>query len=397
MQLLTLTLRCAILASAAHLIQATDVSATNASDADASLDVDTIQTSIFANPTTPIITFTSSRRANTTAFSSTQATTATNKTSIFDCCSDLSCSDNSICPCCSDQSCSDLTKCSSCCPDHCSDTSVCLPPCCSDTSCPDMTQCLPSCCHTQSCVDMTTCYPCCNDMSCSDFSVCYAPIPAIVCDPKLQQNIAPLNFVIFQASDGDWLSLGDTAFIMARFPDGVCNLPDPYTLGDQCTPKIEVALRISVGGKQQNGLVLNAARDLRKIETDYNILFEDQPEFHDQLTNRFAYAWIYLLQVDAGISTTNLDVNWIQIPKSCNRNITFNNSKITYATHSLTPNVTIDTLPPQIASVYSTSKSGNFTAGSFIDIVVKFSKDVDFSPLPDIYSQVLPLFLSIWN
>jgi hypothetical protein len=135
------------------------------------------------------------------------------------------------------------------------------------------------------------------DMSCSDFSVCYAPIPAIVCDPNLQQNIAPLQFVIFQASEGDWLSLGDTAAIMARFPDGVCNLPDPYTLGEQCTPKIEVSLRKSVGGKQQNGLVLDAAGDLRKIESDYNILFEDQPEFLDQLTNGVACAWVFLLQL----------------------------------------------------------------------------------------------------
>eukprot|EP00291_Cryptomonas_curvata_P009097 CAMPEP_0172190890 /NCGR_PEP_ID=MMETSP1050-20130122/23372_1 /TAXON_ID=233186 /ORGANISM="Cryptomonas curvata, Strain CCAP979/52" /LENGTH=835 /DNA_ID=CAMNT_0012865829 /DNA_START=620 /DNA_END=3127 /DNA_ORIENTATION=- len=175
---------------------------------------------------------------------------------------------------------------------------------------------------------------------------------------------------------------------MARFPDGVCNLPDPKMLGDQCTPKIEVALRISKDGKPQNGLVLDAARDLRKLETDFNIFFEDQPEFLDQSMNGFAYAWVFPLQVDEGISTTNLDVNWIQIPKSCNQNITFNNSKIMYSTHSLIPNITIDTLPPQIASVYSTAKSGNYTAGSFIDIVVKFSKDVDFSALPDIYSQV---------
>ncbi len=50
--------------------------------------------------------------------------------------------------------------------------------------------------------------------------------------------------------------------------------------------------------------------------------------------------------------------------------------------------VTIDTLPPEITGVYSTAKGGNYTAGDYIDIVVKFSKDVSFSPLPDIYSQV---------
>jgi hypothetical protein len=145
-----------LLASAAHLIQATNVSDINASVVNASFDVGINQNSIFANPTTPIVTLTS-RRANTAALSSTQATNATNNTKKIDCCSDLSCSDNSICSCCSDQSCSDMTKCSSCCPEDCSDTSICLPTCCSDKSCSDITQCLPSCCNTQSCVDMTIC------------------------------------------------------------------------------------------------------------------------------------------------------------------------------------------------------------------------------------------------
>ena len=87
-------------------------------------------------------------------------------------------------------------------------------------------------------------------------------------------------------------------------------------------------------------------------------------------------------------ATANLDVNLIQIPKSCNQNITFNNSNIMYSKHSLIPNITIYTLPPQKAIVYSTAKSGNFTALSFMDILVKFSKDVDFLALPDFYSQV---------
>ena len=258
--------------------------------------------------------------------------------------------------------------------------------CCDDFSCSDNSIC--PCCGTQTCWDMTYCTPCCIDQSCTDISVCISPIAAVYCDPSLQKNLAPTKFVIFQASEGDSLSLGDTAFLMARFPDGVCNMLDPGTLGDQCVPKIQVALRITADGRTQNGKILEAARDLNKLQSDYNVQFSDQPEFLDQLTNGFSYPWVFVLQVEAGISTTDLDVNWMDIPKACNRNVTFNNTRLNFPNHELIPNVSIDTLPPQVVSVFSTAKGGNYTAGSFLDIVIKFSKDVDFSPLPDIYSQV---------
>ena len=308
------------------------------------------------------------------------------------CCDDQSCSDNSECPCCNDGSCQDMTQCHCCMSNNCPDMTICQSTCCIDQDCFNMTQCTAECCSDLSCSDNSLCYPCCNDQSCTDLSVCVAPIPTYTCDPALQKNLAPIKFVIFQASEGDSLSLGDTAFLMARFPDGVCNMPDPGMLGDQCLPKIEVALRITANGKTQNGLVLDAARDLSTLQNDYNVQFSDQPEFLDQITSGFSYPWVFVLQVDAGVATPDLDVNWMQIPKACNRNITFNNTKLNFRAHELIPNVSIDTLPPNVAAVYSTAKAGNYTAGAFIDIVVKFSKDVDLSQLPDIYSQVCFVF-----
>ena len=122
----------------------------------------------------------------------------------LDCCSDQSCADNSLCPCCSDGSCADMTKCYPCCASQtCSDWTVCLQACCNYYSCDDMTQCLAPCCSSQSCSDMTQCYPCCNDQSCEDSSVCIAPVAAAPCDPNLQRNLAPTQFVVFQAQSGE--------------------------------------------------------------------------------------------------------------------------------------------------------------------------------------------------
>ena len=50
--------------------------------------------------------------------------------------------------------------------------------------------------------------------------------------------------------------------------------------------------------------------------------------------------------------------------------------------------MTIDTLAPTITSVYTALKSGNYSAGDYIDIIIAFSKPVTFSELPDIYSDV---------
>ena len=128
---------------------------------------------------------------------------------------------------------------------------------------------------------------------------------------------------------------------------------------------------------------------MQSVQDLYNVDFSWQPEFYDQDGN-FVLPWIFLLQVDAGMVTTSLDVNWIYIPKACNTSaVSFNNSKINYPSNTLTPKVTIDTLPPAVTLVYSTEKAGNYTAGHYINVVVKFSKDVGFSQLPDIYSQVI--------
>ena len=82
-------------------------------------------------------------------------------------------------------------------------------------------------------------------------------------------------------------------------------------------------------------------------------------------------------------------VNWIEIPKECNRApITFNTSRIAYDSEALRPRIMINTFPPEIEKIYTTEGDGNFTAGDNIDIILQFSGPVKFSQQPDIYSKV---------
>jgi hypothetical protein len=158
-----------------------------------------------------------------------------------------------------------------------------------------------------------------------------------------------------------------------------------------CTPQIEVTLTIKNNGQTQRNKIIRASNSMQMVQDQYNVDFSWQPEFYDQ-NGYFAQPWIFLLQIEAGMATTRLDVNWIQIPKACNTSsISFNSSTVNYPNNILNPKVTIDTLPPSITNVYSTESSGNYTAGHYIDIVVKFSKDVIFSELPNIYSQATAL------
>jgi hypothetical protein len=241
------------------------------------------------------------------------------------------------------------------------------------------------CCASMTCSDNSIC-PCCADLSCSDNMGCPSSSYG-GCDASLQKDVAPIQFVLFQASPGDSYSIGDVVAIMARFPDGVCNLPDPATAGPMCTPQIEVSLTIKKDGQTQRNKVVRASSSMQTVQDQYSVDFSWQPEFYDQ-NGYFVKPWIFLLQVEAGMATTRLDVNWIQIPKACQTSsISFNSSRINYPSNILNPKVTIDTLPPAITLVYSTERSGSYTAGHYIDIVVKFSKDVTFSELPNIYSQ----------
>jgi hypothetical protein len=180
---------------------------------------------------------------------------------------------------------------------------------------------------------------------------------------------------------------------MARFPDGVCNLPDPELPGPGCTPKLNIAIsKLGANGVTTNDITLDGARGLNRIAKKFGLDYSMQEGFYDEILGIPANPWLFYLQVEPGMSTQatgGLLVNWIEIPKECDRSpITFNTSRIFYDNDALRPKISIDTFPPDIAKVYTTESDGNFTAGDFIDIIVEFSKPVKFSQQPDIYSQV---------
>jgi hypothetical protein len=213
------------------------------------------------------------------------------------------------------------------------------------------------------------------------------------CDPALQQNLAPIYFQVFNTLEGETLSISEYVQIMARFPDGVCNLPDPELAGPGCTPKLNIAIsKLGANGVTVNQITLEGARGVAKIAKKFGLDYSMQEGFYDEILGIPANPWLFYLQVEAGMSTQaagGLQVNWIEIPKECSRSpITFNTSRIFYDNDALRPKISIDTYPPEIDKVYTIESDGNYTADDYIDIIVEFSKPVKFSQQPDVYSQV---------
>jgi hypothetical protein len=67
-----------------------------------------------------------------------------------------------------------------------------------------------------------------------DFAICDTTDPTSLCyidpscDQSRSQNILPEKFVVYAAAAGDSYSVGDTVFILAKFPDTICApVPDP--------------------------------------------------------------------------------------------------------------------------------------------------------------------------
>ncbi len=222
------------------------------------------------------------------------------------------------------------------------------------------------------------------------------------CAVSSQKNISPISFSVFEAGPGETFSIGEVVQIMARFPDGVCNLPDPADLGPKCLPKLNLAIVVRSESKRvESNLTLQAARGLSDIVAAYGLDYTTQPGFYDEKLEAFATPWLFYLEVGPGMSTRSgpagsLDLNWIEIPKECNHSvITFNTSRIFFESgESLQPQITIDTTAPEIVSLFTTEADGNYTNGKYIDIVVEFSGKVKFSQQPDIFSQATSLLKS---
>ena len=205
------------------------------------------------------------------------------------------------------------------------------------------------------------------------------------CNPNVNKSLSPSQIIGFELTQGQTLSLGDTAFILARFPDEVCYIPDPGDIPNQaCTPLL--FLNVVAGG--QDYVVLPAEPRASDVEAQYKVDFSDQAELWTA-SGALAQYWVFKGYVSPGISCTGVRALFMVIPEGCNSaKASFQDALLFPPGFMIPTGVKFDTNAPIIQSVFSSEKSGNYTAGHQIDIIVEFSKDVKFSELPDQYSQV---------
>ena len=208
--------------------------------------------------------------------------------------------------------------------------------------------------------------------------------------PKMfWDTMAPNYFVISKARAGDVGGLGDKMFILAVFPESSTGAPmsqpDPGSLGS-CQPTVALAIKnVNSQTGQLSGTVTVAASPYySQVETSYRVRFEEQAELY---TSSGAYnkPWVFAINITAGMESTSVYVQSMTVPSGCNYNTTtFFNSAQTFLSSATTPSgVQIDTKPPVVLSYKSSALAGSYTSGARIEIIVRFSRDVVFSELPD--------------
>ena len=204
------------------------------------------------------------------------------------------------------------------------------------------------------------------------------------CAPKTNPTLYPAAFSVFGAWNGRQYGSGETVLIIARFAASTCLLPEPGEAGPACLPMLSVGLRSSDGSTCQSIL---AANSTRQAEIDYGVKFNRDSNLDTGLPFNF---WVFPLNVREGVYSSKLNIVGLTIPASCNiaGRVTFNSlDLIPKGNNLLSPNVSIDSLPPTIVNVYTGKPTGNYTFGDVINIIVEFSKAVYFSELPSKYGS----------
>ena len=202
------------------------------------------------------------------------------------------------------------------------------------------------------------------------------------CDPKTNPSLYPSSFSVFDAWNGRQYGSGETLLIIARFAASTCLLPEPGDAGPACLPVLSVGLRSS---DDSTCKLISAANSTRQVEIDYGVKFIS--DFSLDTGGIFNF-WVFPLNVREGMFTSKLNIDGLIIPPSCNigGRATFNSlDLIPKGNHLLSPNVSVDSLPPTIINVYTGKPTGNYTFGDVINIIVEFSKAVYFSELPSKY------------
>ena len=222
--------------------------------------------------------------------------------------------------------------------------------------------------------------------------------------PKMfWDTMAPSHFVVFKAQAGDVGGLGDKMFILAVFPEtstgAPMSQPDPGALGS-CKPTLALAIQnVNSQTGQLSGTVTVAASPYySQVEASYQVRFEEQAELY---TSSGAYnkPWVFTLNVTAGMESTSVYVQSMTIPSGCNYNTTtfFNSAQTFLSSATIPTGVQIDTIPPLVLSYKTSALAGSYTAGARIEIIVRFSREVVFSQIPDPSSQAAIAAASFGN
>ena len=189
-------------------------------------------------------------------------------------------------------------------------------------------------------------------------------------------------------------SLGDKMLVLAVFPESrtgaPMSQPDPGAISTGCQPYLSLAIQ---NVDSQSGLLaqtynVTAAPYLSQVESSYRVRFQDQPDLYTS-TGAYNKPWVFAFNVSAGMKSAALYVQSITIPAACNYNAVpfINSGYVYYPSSTLPAGVQIDSVAPAVLSYKTSASAGSYTTGARIEIIVRFSRDVVFSPLPDPYSQ----------
>lgn len=201
------------------------------------------------------------------------------------------------------------------------------------------------------------------------------------CAVNASQKLYPESFFVYGAYEGQLYTVGNVVMLVAKFPDSVCNLPDPSELDAACVPYLTVSLR-----SKEGSCVNVPSASVHKLERDFGFSFADDPNLE---TNSGSYKhWAFPLYVVSGMSTSRLIMTGLTIPAECNsaKGVFANTNLINQGIH-LYPTAKIDTQTAAIVSIHTGKSAGSYSVGTIISIVVEFDKDVELSGLPGQYSE----------
>lgn len=201
------------------------------------------------------------------------------------------------------------------------------------------------------------------------------------CHVNTSAKLYAERFLIFGAYEGQLFTVGNVVMLVAKFPDSVCNLPDPSELGPDCKPYLSVTLRSKKGSCYHVPSV-----PVESLERDWGYFFSDDPVL-ETFSGKYKH-WAFPLYVVAGMSSSRFILKGFTIPAACNSHrAVFENSNLIQQGIHLYPTTRIDTQTAVIVSIHTGKSAGSYTAGTLINIVVEFDKDVVLSGLPGQYSD----------